>query len=65
MNPLPLLKKKGLLVKFIVSYTILIGMVFLAGGWILFYYVKNSLNEELSKRILGVAEIVAATTSPA
>lgn len=63
LNPLPPLKKKGLLVKFIVSYTILIGMVFLAGGWVLFYYVKNSLNEELSKRILGVSEIVAATTS--
>jgi two-component system OmpR family sensor kinase len=64
LKPLPLLKKKGLLVKFIVSYTVLIGMVFLAGGWILFYYVKNSLNEELSKRILGVSEIVAATTPP-
>ncbi|MBI1823157.1 MAG: HAMP domain-containing histidine kinase [Nitrospirae bacterium] len=64
LHPLPL-PKKGLLLKFIVSYTILIGAVFLGGGWLLFYHVKNALDEELSKRIIGISEIVSATTSPA
>ncbi|MHB8483168.1 MAG: ATP-binding protein [Nitrospiria bacterium] len=53
--------KKSLLMKFIVSYTILIGMVFLLGGWVLFYHIKKALDEELSKRILGISEIVSAT----
>lgn len=64
LKPLPL-PKKGLLLKFIVSYTILIGIVFLCGGWVLFYHVKNALDQELSKRIIGVSEIVSATLPPA
>jgi len=64
LKPLPL-PKKGLLVKFIVSYTILIGIVFLGGGWLLFYHVKNALDQELSKRLIGISEIVSATTPPA
>jgi signal transduction histidine kinase len=48
-----------------VSYSILIGLVFLGGGWVLFYHVKNALDEELSRRIIGISEIVAITTPSA
>ncbi|MBI1820830.1 MAG: PAS domain-containing protein [Nitrospirae bacterium] len=57
----PPLPGRGLLMKFIVSYTILIGMVFLLGSWIVFYHIKKALDTELSKRLLGISEIVSAT----
>ncbi|MBI3605059.1 MAG: HAMP domain-containing protein [Nitrospirae bacterium] len=56
--------KRSLLVKFIISYSVMIGAVFFIGGGILFYHIQRVLDEELSRRLLGISEIVAATVPP-
>ncbi len=53
--------RKGLLFRFILSYTIFIIAVFSISGWFFYRYSQSTLEKELEKRLLNIAEIAAST----
>lgn len=52
---------RGLLFRFILSYTIFIIAVFSTSSWFFYRYSQSTLEKELETRLLNTAEIVAST----
>ncbi len=53
--------RKGLLFRFILSYTIFIIAVFSISGWFFYRYSESTLEKEMEMRLLNTAETVAST----
>lgn len=56
--------KSRLFLKFIIPYTILIMTVLSLSGWFFYSFSKNALDAELSRRLVGVARLVAQSVNP-
>ncbi len=56
--------KSRLFIKFIIPYTFLITTVLSLSGWFFYNFSKNALDVELSRRLVGVAHIVAQSVNP-
>ena len=52
---------RGLLFRFILSYTIFVIAVFSISGWFFYRYSQSTLEKELEMRLLNTAEIAAST----
>lgn len=50
--------------KLIIPYIVLIAIVFSLSGWLFFSSARKALDEELSRRLGGVADLVASTLNP-
>lgn len=56
--------RSRLFFKLIIPYIFLIAAVFSFSGWLFFSSAKKALDEELSRRLIGVAELVAQSINP-
>lgn len=57
--------RSRLFFKFIIPYIFLIVTVFSLSGWLFFSSASDALDAELSRRLIGVADLVARTVNPA
>ncbi len=57
--------RSRLFFKFIIPYIFLIVTVFSLSGWLFFSSAREALDAELSRRLVGVADLVAHTVNPA
>ncbi|MFQ5579806.1 MAG: ATP-binding protein [Nitrospiria bacterium] len=56
--------KSRLFIKFIIPYTFLIVTVLSLSGWFFYSFAKNALDVELSRRLVGIAHLVADSINP-
>lgn len=56
--------RSRLFFKFIIPYIFLIVTVFSLSGWLFFSSAREALDAELSRRLMGVADLVARTVNP-
>lgn len=56
--------RSRLFFKFIIPYIFLIVTVFSLSGWLFFSSAREALDAELSRRLIGVADLVARTVNP-
>ena len=56
--------RSRLFFKFIIPYIFLIVTVFSLSGWLFFSSAREALDAELSRRLVGVADLVARTVNP-
>jgi len=56
--------KSRLFIKFIIPYTFLIVTVLSLSGWFFYSFAKNALDAELSRRLVGIARLVAHSVNP-
>ncbi|MCG3113235.1 MAG: ATP-binding protein [Candidatus Manganitrophus sp. SB1] len=57
--------RSRLFFKFIIPYIFLIVTVFSFSGWLFFSSASEALDAELSRRLVGVADLIARTVNPA
>ncbi|WP_168059085.1 sensor histidine kinase [Candidatus Manganitrophus noduliformans] len=57
--------RSRLFFKFIIPYIFLIVLVFSLSGWLFFSSASEALDAELSRRLIGVADLTSRTVNPA